>query len=46
MAECALKIFEEQKKFSDGARSIAAHFDVQKITDQYLSIYQIALNRL
>ncbi len=46
MAECALKIFQEQKKFSDGARSIAAHFDVQKITDQYLSIYQIALNRL
>lgn len=46
MAECALKIFREQKKFSDGARSVAAHFDVQKITDQYLSIYQSALNQL
>ena len=46
MAQCALKIFSEQKKFSDGARSIAAHFDVQKITDQYLSIYLHALKRL
>jgi glycosyltransferase involved in cell wall biosynthesis len=45
MANKALDIFHEQKRFSEGARATAAKFDVQKVTEQYLSVYHQALTQ-
>jgi len=37
---------KNQKQFSEGARSMAQQFDVQKISADYLSIYQKALKKI
>ncbi len=45
MAEASIQIFKDHKRFSEGARKIAGQFEVLKISAEYLSVYQNALNK-